>query len=77
MTPEEAIKTLKIAKAEVEWNYPLDYGIALDMAIEALEKQLPKKPIDKYNCPRCRGQLLGKVKHCEDCGQAIDWSEGE
>lgn len=38
MTPKEAIKILEIAKAEVEWNYPLDYAIAIDTAIEALQK---------------------------------------
>ena len=38
MTPQEAIETIKIAIAEVEWNYPLDYAVAFEMAIEALEK---------------------------------------
>ena len=33
----ELIKTLKIAKAEVEWNYPLDYQIAFDEAIKIIE----------------------------------------
>ena len=37
MTNEEAIKTLELAKAEVEWNYPLDYVIAIDKGIEALK----------------------------------------
>lgn len=37
MTPQEAIRILEIAKAEVEWNYPLDYGIAIDTAIKALK----------------------------------------
>ena len=40
MTPQEAIETIKIAIAEVEWNYPMDYSIAFEMAIEALEKQI-------------------------------------
>ena len=77
MTPKEAIETLKIAKAEVEWNYPLDYGIALDLAIDALEKQIPKKTMNKYYCPSCEEQLMGKMNYCENCGHAIDWSEGE
>ena len=47
MTPEEAITILKIAKTEVEWDYPLDYAVAIDTAIEALEKQIPKTPILK------------------------------
>ena len=49
MTNEEAIKTIKIAIAEVEWNYPMDYAIAFEMAISALEKQIPKKPIGMYD----------------------------
>ena len=93
MTPKEAIETLKIAKAEVEWNYPLDYGIALDMAIEALEKQVPEKPEKEGHnyvmCPVCGGFLGYEVDckdeayqspYCEGCGQALnweDWSEGE
>lgn len=39
MTTQEAIDTLKIAIAEVEWNYPLDYAVAMEMAIKALEKR--------------------------------------
>lgn len=42
MTPEEAIKTIRVAIAEVEWDYPLDYAIAFETAIEALEKQIAK-----------------------------------
>lgn len=37
MKNEEAIETLKMAKAEVEWSYPMDYQVAFDKAIEALE----------------------------------------
>ena len=40
MTPHEAIETIKIAVAEVEWNYPMDYAVAFEMAVEALEKQI-------------------------------------
>lgn len=114
MTPKEAIKTLEIAKAEVEWNYPLDYAIAIDIAIAALEKQIPKKPILKngetlvhlnkgdkphewqlnkwqdWVCPVC-GWFVGqrynalqahphdqrKSNFCNECGQAIDWSENK
>ena len=58
MTPEEVIKTLELAKAEVEWNYPMDYAVAIDEAIKAIDKQIPKKPKeyeDKfYSCPISR-----------------------
>ncbi|MBQ2175646.1 MAG: hypothetical protein II453_11515 [Alphaproteobacteria bacterium] len=37
MTRKEVIDTLKIAKAEVEWNYPLDYAVAIDQAIEYIK----------------------------------------
>lgn len=87
MTPKEAIKILEIAKAEVEWNYPLDYAIAIDTAIEALEKQIPKKPIslgedidrDVGQCPNCKEIIdtYEDYKYCSECGQAIDWRDVE
>lgn len=64
MTPEEAIKTIQVAIAEVEWEYPMNYSVAFETAIKALEKQIPKKPIDGecyYICP------------C--CGRVLDWTE--
>ena len=45
MTNEDAIKTINLAMAEVEWDYPMDYTVAFEMAIDALEKQVQKKPI--------------------------------
>lgn len=58
---------------------------------EAIEKQIPKKPIEyhyedsreepkiKLTCPAsCRVSMQwGKysVKYCPHCGQAIDWSD--
>ena len=39
MTNKEAIETIKIAMAEVEWDYPMDYTVAFEMAVDALEKQ--------------------------------------
>ncbi len=44
MTYEEAKETIRVAIAEVEWNYPLDYTEAFKKAEEALDKQIPKKP---------------------------------
>ena len=42
MNLKEVIKTLELAKAEVEWNYPMDYAVAIDEAIEAVDKQIPR-----------------------------------
>ena len=78
MTAEEAIKTIQVAIAEVEWNYPLDYSVAFETAIEALEKQIPKKLKDDgwLYCPICgRDVLLDRFNYCPDCGQDLDWSE--
>ena len=89
MTAEEAIKTIQVAIAEVEWEYPLDYSVAFETAIEALEKQIPKKPINEecyYICPCCRDDLgvsdddifiyeLSMPKYCSNCGCVLDWSE--
>lgn len=59
-----------------------------ETAIEALEKQLPKKleeyhyeepgekPYIKYGCGNgCRMQPTRSSKYCNQCGQRIDWSE--
>ena len=57
---------------------------AFDTAIKALEKQIPRKPIEKspwvYHCSNCDSQKVEEVfierfKYCRDCGQALDWSE--
>lgn len=37
MTPHEAIETIKIAIAEIEWEYPMDYTVAFNVAIRSLE----------------------------------------
>lgn len=39
MTPEEAIRIIEVAKAECEWNAPLEYQEAFKVAIEALKAQ--------------------------------------
>ena len=72
MTPQETIETIKIAIAEVEWNYPMGYAVAFENAISALEKQIPKKPIKKtefssyeyvsYRCPICNQHFLSKIE---------------
>lgn len=36
MTNAEAITTLTMMQAQIEWDYPMEYAVAIDMAIEAL-----------------------------------------
>lgn len=38
MTNKELINIIEIAKAEVEWDYPLDYQIAFDETIEIIKR---------------------------------------
>lgn len=60
---------------------------AFDMAIEALERQIPKKPTLEYSdnvskkvfggvC-ECSTTLSMNYKYCPRCGQKIEWSEVE
>ena len=79
MKNEEAIKTIKIAIAEVEWNYPMDYAVAFENAISALEKQIPKKPseTDKALCICCACVVKRDERFCKNCGQALKWRDTE
>ena len=43
MTDRKAIETIKIAIAEVEWEYPMEYAVAFDRAISALEERQGRK----------------------------------
>jgi len=64
---------------------------AKDMAINAIEKQIAKKPdvwgdgyadgqlvYDMWNCPTCNKSYeldYDKYDYCPHCGQHIDWEE--
>ena len=60
---------------------------AFEIAIQALEKQIPKKPhknFEKFSGVWCScGKYLGKEyfvdkpSYCTDCGQKLDWSDEE
>ena len=67
----EAIETIKIAVAEVEWNYPLDYAIAFETAVNALEKQQKIISLLDNFCETTKDLteteyyiLLSKIKEC-------------
>ena len=62
-----------------------DYSLC-DMAISALEKQIPKKvriTTSTKRCATCGRQLSGignihpRRNYCQGCGQAIDWTVSE
>lgn len=59
---------------------------AVQMAREALGKQIPKEPISitisgisryKGGVCKCGTAIVMAYKCCPSCGQAINWSEGE
>ena len=62
---------------------------AIDVAIQALEKQIPRKPIksekqvvryvNTYYCPTCNLGITGTniAKYCYHCGQKFDWGDEE
>ena len=91
MTYEEAIKNINALNAVCGQKdfYDAEFENALALAIEALEKQIPKKPLHmhkNYYCPICKedGWMLwddaipnDMDNYCGICGQAIDWSDDE
>ena len=90
MTESEAITELKrrAYRTTCYGNKVLEHEENL-VAIEALEKQIPKKPIknknqvvryvNTYYCPTCELGITGTniAKWCYHCGQKIDWSDEE
>ena len=88
MTKEQAIKLLGEVTGKEEINRLEQEGLdketildiiqeALDMGIEALEKQIAKD-IHIYangteHCPNCDANLTGMgFKYCVECGQALN-----
>lgn len=88
MTESEAIEELKYDCNELGKAIPCDtswgcsFENAYGMAIQALEKQIPKKPrfyAHNYYCSVC-DNLVGnnefewrRFKYCDTCGQRLDW----
>lgn len=93
MTYEETIRLLSCEAIDlVGWGATeqdekkaqliFDKVDAIDISIECIKKQIPKKPIKatnnngefiKFECPMCGGFLL-KNYPCK-CGQMIAWDE--
>ncbi len=85
---KEAIDTLDVAIAEVEWNYPMGYAVAFETSKEAINYRIPKigKHLLPYSysedgwvmeCPNCKTnhpeEAHDLYKFCFNCGQALDW----
>ena len=88
MTSEEAIVIIRRKTSIPESGETFEnIEKAYDMAIEALDKQISKKPIKKrkegirytstYSCPSCGGGFAGTgiADYCYHCGQALRWGD--
>lgn len=86
MTNEEAIIDIR------ENIQPIIGGKSLNIAISAIEKQIPKEPLNieetkykvSYKCPVCGTVHVNgwcgtnwKLPFCSICGQALDWSDSK
>lgn len=59
MTKQEAIEAIRMAIAHVEWEYPMDYAVAFDMAVEALSQP------EIVRCKDCKhGEKCNSVYLC-------------
>lgn len=85
MTESEAIEELKYDCNELGKAIPCDTSWGCS-AIQALEKQIPKKPLYIANlgctalwlCPVCERRIVrSDLKYCHQCGQKLDWSDEE
>ena len=84
MTENEAIEVIK--SNQPTSGYVL-FNEALGIAINALRKQIPKKPhknFEKFSGVWCscgkyfgKGYFVDKASYCTNCGQKLDWSDKE
>lgn len=87
MTQEEIYEKFYSCYVHIAEGLDMGYEFT-DKIFEAIEKQIPKKPIQneddvyQFYCPTCHsiigvdGQMLYS-DYCCDCGQKLDWSEEE
>lgn len=82
MTYQEAVEMMKERKRGSSIRGYEKTAKMCELAIEALEKQMPKKPLRGRCgtlCPTCHRleyivQRDALDTHCGFCGQALDWS---
>ena len=92
MTEKDAVERIKatpLMRYESEYAKTSELGQSLRMAINALEKQIPKKPHEinipntswSKSCTRIECSSCGKylnyreLSYCGLCGQSLDWCE--
>ena len=78
MTNEEAITTLTMMRVQIEWDYPMEYAVAIDMAIEALRSatdiNVATKEPEIIHCRDCKhweGEYINGFWYFEEC--SLNW----
>ena len=80
MIAKKALELLNDVEFSEKYQGIQKYTEMLIVCKEALEKQIPKK-VTKSACPSCNRIFLfrhsekRKGDYCDNCGQALDWSE--
>lgn len=91
MTESEAIEELKYDCKELGKAIPCDtswgssFENAYRIAIQAIEKQIPKKPQKTFekligvwcSCGKyfVKGYFVDNPNYCPNCGQKLDWND--
>ncbi len=82
MTNQEALNYFKEKLKDGKYSDTCPMCNAMEVAIQALEKQTPKKPKEdfnsvlRYKCPNCNSFVMSDFPLiCIKCGQALDWSD--
>ena len=81
----DCIKIIEMARAQVEWDYPMDYAAAFDKAIEALKQEPINDTISKLldetfddfcECPGGEGYFyIDGETYNTDAGYALEGME--
>lgn len=83
MNEQEAIKEVRFNMSTIGLKNETAKRVieARNIAIQALEKQVAKKPRIWANgskhCPDCDETVFYSDAYCIQCGQKIDWSDEE
>ena len=67
-------KSMGYNEIKALYNIPLKN---MEIIVQALEKQIPKKPF-AHQCTTCGSAVLPfEGSCCSNCGQKLDWSDEE
>ena len=88
MTNQEAIVTIRRVIDRIQWDYPMECVVALEMAVMALKDKERVKPGicgDRdtkggtwwYICPACINPVDNGDEYCRHCGKGLKWDAAD